>query len=151
MENSVLLNKIQRFCAYQERCSSEVVKKLMTLGASQEQITILLNLLIESSFLNEERYAISYAESKFNLKKWGSIKIAMYLKQKGISKENINKAVGAISAKEINATLNSLYEKKWASLANETNLIKRKQKTLRYLLSKGYTYNQISTLLHLDD
>ncbi|MFM8243760.1 MAG: recombinase RecX, partial [Crocinitomicaceae bacterium] len=71
-------------------------------------------------------------------------KISSHLFQKGISKEVIDKAISSISSEEISGTLTLLYEKKWMSLSNETDPFKRKQKTLRYLLSKGYSYDEIS-------
>ena len=151
MEYPLLLVKIQRYCAYQERCSAEVIQKLHQLGALKDDLKKILHELKVNSFLNDERFAISYVESKFNQKKWGANKIALHLKQKGFSPEIISKSLATISDSDISNTLSALYEKKWASLSTENNIIKRKQKTLRYLLSKGYTYNQLNSLLRLDD
>lgn len=144
MDTQNILIKIQRYCAYQERCTAEVVTKLKKLGALESDINKLINDLKNSSFLNEERFAISFAESKFHQKKWGLKKISSHLFQKGISKEVIDKAISSISSEEISGTLALLYEKKWMALSNETDPFKRKQKTLRYLLSKGYSYDEIS-------
>ncbi len=144
MDTQNILIKIQRYCAYQERCTTEVVTKLKKLGALESDINKLVNQLKNTSFLDDERFAFSFAESKFNQKKWGLKKISAHLFQKGISKENIEKAISSISSEEISGTLNLLYEKKWLSLSHESDPFKRKQKTLRYLLSKGYSYDEIS-------
>ena len=53
-------------------------------------------MLIKDDFLNEERYAKTYARSKFNYNKWGRNKIRLNLKQKEISDRNI-----VIALKEI--------------------------------------------------
>ena len=46
----------------------------------------------------------------------------------------------------INTLSQDLYEKKWISLKTEKNEFERKQKTLRYLQSKGCDYDEISGL-----
>jgi len=147
LDANQFLRKIQSYCAYQERCTAEVIVKLKKFGASESDINKLVNELKKTSFLDEERFAFSFAESKFHQKKWGLKKISAHLFQKGISKELIKKAMSNISSKEISDTLSLLYQKKWASLTNEPDLYKRKQKTLRYILSKGYSFEDISSYL----
>ena len=41
----------------------------------------------------------------------------------------------------------NLYEKKWLSLKSEKNEFERKQKTLRYLQTKGFEYDEISDFI----
>ena len=53
--------KIQAYCAYQERCHMEVSMKLKSWGLIQEVIDLLIVELIQFNFLNEERYARSFA------------------------------------------------------------------------------------------
>src|SRR5690606_6510429 len=77
--------KIERYCAYQERSQKEVRNKLYELGLKNSaDVEELISELIQSNFINEERFARAYTLGKFRMKLWGRIKISQGLKQKGI-------------------------------------------------------------------
>ena len=67
--------KIEYYCAYQERCHLEVTTRLKSFGLLPVSIDHLIVKLMESNFLNEERYARAFVSGKFRIKKWGRIKI----------------------------------------------------------------------------
>jgi regulatory protein len=75
--------KLKHFCAWQERCHSEVKEKAFSLGLRKAQADELVSRLIEENYLNEERFARQFAGGKFRMKQWGRIKIKSGLKQKG--------------------------------------------------------------------
>ena len=76
----------------------------------------------------------------------GKQKIKAGLFQKKISSDLITKALSTIDKSEYKLMLQDLYEKKWLSLKTEKNEFERKQKTLRYLQSKGFKFDEISDL-----
>ena len=129
--------KIESYCAYQERCDFEVRKKLNDWCLPYDQIDILISDLISNNFLNEERYACTYVSGKFKLKKWGRNKIKQHLKQKKISTYSINKGLQEIQEEEYLSTLQQLIDKK-SKMATFKNEWDRKAKLQRFLLSKGY-------------
>ena len=79
------LQKLKHYCAYQERCHQEVKEKLYSLEMHKQDVEIIISQLIEENYLNEERFAIQYAGSKFRIKHWGKVKIKHALKQKQVS------------------------------------------------------------------
>ena len=79
------LQKLQAYCAYQERCHQEVSAKLADLGMYGDKADEIISKLIENNFLNEERFAIAYARGKFRIKQWGKIRIRQGLKQRHTS------------------------------------------------------------------
>jgi regulatory protein len=105
-------HKLEAWCAYQERCHSEVKTKIIALGITGDQVDFLLSDLIQNSFLNEERFALAYASGKFRIKKWGKIKIRQHLKQKLIPQQLIQQALASIDGDEYFKTLKSLTIKK---------------------------------------
>lgn len=126
-----------QFCAYRDRSQKEVEEKLnemRMIPAAQEQIIIKL---MQENFLNEERFARSFARGKFRIKKWGRIRIKQELKLRDISSPIIKLALTEINDREYLNTLYDLAEKKWA-LVKETNASKRRKKVTDYLLRKGY-------------
>jgi regulatory protein len=90
------LLKLQAYCAYQDRCHSEVRSKLLDLGIYGDDLEDIIVALIEDNFLNEERYARSYARGKFRIKQWGRLRIRRELKFRKISDYCIRKAMEEI-------------------------------------------------------
>ena len=138
--------KIQAYCVYQERCHMEVTMKLKSWGLIQEAIDLLIIELIQFNFLNEERYARSYARGKFRIKKWGKIKIRMALKKREVYFKCIDLAMLEIDDKTYLNTLKELLQKK-NDFLKETNSYKRKMKLIRYLVTRGYEYDLIHDAL----
>lgn len=98
--------------------------------------------LIENNFLNEERFAVSFARGKHAIKKWGKIRIVSELKFRNISKYNIEQALKEIPTAEYYANFHELAEKHWNGIT-ERSLPKKKKKFCDYLLRKGYESNLI--------
>ena len=138
--------KIQSYCAYQERCHKEVSMKLKSWGLIQEVIDILIIELIQFNFLNEERYARSFARGKFRIKKWGKLKIRLALKKREVYFKCIDFAMSEIDDKTYLNTLKELLQKK-NDILKETNLYKRKMKLINYLVNRGYEYDLIHDAL----
>lgn len=131
------LQKLKHYCAYQERCHSEVKEKLYNLGVWKKDHDEIIASLIEENYLNEERFAIAFAGGKFRVKQWGRVKIKYELKQKQVSEYSIKKAMKQIGEEEYLALLHKLTEEKYAALKKEQYLI-RKKKTMYYLMAKGF-------------
>ncbi|MCS6822080.1 MAG: RecX family transcriptional regulator [Microscillaceae bacterium] len=146
MQKSIL-QKITRFCAYQERTQQEVREKLRSFKIFGEEAEEIISYLVTENFINEERLAISFAGGKFRTKQWGKQKIEYALRQKHLSEHCIRKGLEAIEQTEYEQTLTELLRKKYELLTQEEpNLFLRKQKTFRYALQKGYELDLIQKL-----
>ncbi|SNY94690.1 regulatory protein RecX [Flagellimonas pacifica] len=134
--------KIERYCAYQDRCHKEVLGKLREMRMIPEAIDQIMTHLIQENYLNEERFAKSYARGKFSIKKWGRNRIVNELKQRQISSYNIKSALKEINEEDYLDTLNTLALKRLAQI-HESNLQKRKKKLADYLLYRGWESNLV--------
>ncbi len=148
LDAATALQKLQRFCAYQERSHGEVRTKLIELGVYGDTLEMIIVELIQDNFLNEERFARIYARGKFNIKKWGKARIKQELKQKKISDYCIKKAMEEIHEEDYVKTLNELVIKK-ANLLQESDRYKLRQKLFTYLLQKGYEIERINVALDI--
>ena len=99
------LQKLKHYCAYQERCHSEVRDKLFSLGIWKRDQDAIIATLIEENYLNEERFALAYAGGKYRMKQWGRQRIRYELKQKQVSDYSIKKALKQID--EVNMELST--------------------------------------------
>ncbi len=141
------LQKIRQYCAYQERCHSEVKDKLYGYGLNRQEVDEALSTLIEENYLNEERFAIHYAGGKFRMKQWGRVKIKYSLRQKQVSDYCIKKALASIPEADYERTLQKLFDEKLHSLRSEKNMFTRKRKMQDHLIQKGYELTLIHSLL----
>ncbi len=131
--------KLESLCAYQERCQFEIEQKLISWKLPSDQRDQLISDLITNNFINEERFAEAFVSGKFNIKKWGRIKIKSHLKQKFISNYSIQKGLKEIDQEKYWTTIVSLAVKKKIELSSKKgNLWDQKAKVYRFLQSKGY-------------
>lgn len=143
-------HKLEQFCAYQERCHKEVEEKLRGMRMIPQAIDQIIVHLIEENYLNEERFAQSFARGKFNIKKWGKNRIVQELKMRRISPYNIKAALKEIDEDIYLETLQSLALKRLSQIT-ETNRLKKRKKIADYLLYRGWeshlVYEKIQELL----
>ncbi len=102
---------IQRYCAFQERCQSEVEERLRSMGVLPEAQAELVADLMANGFLNEERFARAYARGKFRIKGWGPRKIAQGLQAKRVSSACISLGLSELSVEEVHEYLMRQREK----------------------------------------
>lgn len=131
------IQKLEHYCAYQERCHSEVRSKLLQLEVYGNELETVMAHLIENDFLNEMRFTEAFVRGKINIKHWGIQKIRTQLIQKGISEYCISKALQRMDTVSYNENLFHELVKK-NSILNEANPFIRKQKLAKYLIGKGY-------------
>lgn len=142
--------KLEGYCAYQERCHKEVIKKLKGMGMIPLAIDTIVAHLIKENYLNEERFAKSFARGKFNIKKWGKNRIVSELKFREISRFNIQSALNEIEGLEYQRSLDTLAKKRLLQI-KENNIQKKKKKLADYLLYRGWeahlVYDKINELI----
>lgn len=126
-----------KYCAYQERAQSEVRKKLISLGCSQDDIENILCDLIDQNFINEERFARIYIRSKFNQKGWGKKKIELALKQKEISSFTLRNVWDEIDPNDYISKCRDIGIKKRDSIKG-LNSFETKGKVAQFLISRGF-------------
>jgi regulatory protein len=132
--------KLEYYCSYQERCHQEVLQKAADLGMKSNEIDTLIVHLIQNNFLNEERFARSFARGKHRIKLWGKNRIVNELKQRQISAPNIKCALSEISEEEYQDTFDKLTNSHWETI-REINVQKKKKKFCDFLLRKGWESN----------
>ena len=131
------LKKIAAYCAYQERAISEVVSKLNEIGLEEGEAEKILQTLIDQDFINEKRFVEGFVKGRFNLKRWGRIRIRQELKMREIPNHLIQEGLELLAPEDYHNTLLHLAERKW-KLTNDDNLYKRKTKVVRFLVFRGF-------------
>lgn len=148
-----ILRKLENYCAYRERSEHEVYLKAIEYGCLPPTAQKAVELLIESGFLNPQRYIRAVVIGKFKNNGWGKNKIKMHLRAQKIKEQDIQDAFqNEISDSDYKKTLLRLAQSKWNSLKKEEDLLKKKQKIARFLIARGFEASLVFTQInHLKD
>jgi regulatory protein len=129
--------KIQRYCAYQERSHKEVRARLFDYGLDRNDVEELIAHLITSNFLNEERYAKAFAGGKFRMKKWGRLKIIHALEAQGLTANCINSGLKEIDGDDYEKVIHDFLIRKNEEVSEE-NIYAQRDKISKAAILKGY-------------
>lgn len=145
------MRSLERYCAYQERCHQEVTKKLRDMRMIPVAIDKILAHLIQHNFLNETRFAQAFARGKFRNKKWGKGRIVKELKQRQISKYNIDQALKELENEDYIGVFDTLSQKRLQQLTSEKDKYRKRKKLADYLLYRGWeahlVYDKVKELI----
>lgn len=139
-------SRIRRWCAFRDRSIAETRAKLKEWGAQASLFPEIISSLIADGYLNEERFALSYARGKFNYNGWGPEKIKMGLKQAGVKGELAKEALSSVDKEAQKEKAQKLAKISYERSSGEAVL--RRAKVIRYLRSKGYSMELIKECLH---
>ncbi len=137
---SEVLDRMRKYCAYQDRCHSEVRSKLLKMQVYGDDLEEVISELVSEKFLDEERFARSYARGKFRMNRWGRFKIRMHLKQKQVSDYCIRKGLEEIDEEEYEQAVDDLLRSK----LRDDFSFETKQKAKAALMRKGFEPELIS-------
>ena len=144
--NSEILQKLARYCAYQERCEQELEQKMKTFEVSTSEYADYLAWLRENNYLNEARFVEIFVRSKFNQKSWGRTKINYELRKRGISASLVATAWDGIDDADYIEKARTILQKKKDEIKTGTSP-QRYQKCYQFGLSKGYESSLVRELL----
>ena len=141
-----VLDKMAKYCAYQERCVKDVREKLKTFDLPDEEKAKILDYLLDNRFVNDERFTKSFVRGKVNQSGWGLNKIRFHLMQKGIAKELIDEALGQTDEEVYRQRLVDILKAKAKTIKAENNF-EKKRKLAVYALQKGFESNLVWEVL----
>ena len=132
-----VLDKMAKYCAYQERCVKDVCDKLKVFDLPQEEKHEILDYLLDNRFVNDERYAKSFVRGKINQSGWGVNKIRFHLIQKGIDKDIIEEALGQTDEEVYRQRLIDILKTKTKTIKADSDF-EKKRKLAAYAMQKGF-------------
>ena len=137
-----VLDKMAKYCAYQERCVKDVTEKLKTFELTQKEKDEILDYLIDNRFVNNTRFVQAFVKGKINQSGWGLNKIRFHLMQKGIDKEIIDEALQTYDEEAYRQRLIDVLKIK-AKTVKAENDFERNRKLAAYAMQKGFEANLV--------
>ena len=132
------LDALQDYCAYQDRCHKEARQKLRDLGYFGDPAEEVICDLIKDKYLDEERFARSFARGKFKMNKWGKQKIIRELKQRQISAYCIKKALTEIEEEDYQRLIDAELERRDRLERKAKHPYLRRRKLADYMFQRGF-------------
>ena len=141
-----VLDKMAKYCAYQERCVKDVRDKLKTFDIPEEEKTKILDYLLDNRFVNDERFVKSFVRGKVNQSGWGMNKIRFHLIQKNIDKELIDETLGQTNEEDYRQRLIDILKTKSKTIKADSDF-EKKRKLAAYAMQKGFEGNLVWEVL----
>ncbi len=135
-DEKYILEKIQSYCHYQERCIKEVRNKLFSLKATNKTSDKILQSLIDNDYLNEVRFTKMFIQGKLRIKKWGRIKLKYELRSKGIDIKIINEHINQINEEDYIKYFNEFSTSKIKFLKGSKD--QKKRSFINYFTYRGW-------------
>ena len=132
-----VLDKMAKYCAYQERSVKDVTDKLKTFEISETEREEIIHYLIDNKFVDNERFARAFVRGKINQSGWGLNKIRFHLIQKGVAKEIIDEALQSFDEEIYRQRLVDILKVKSKSVKAASDFEKNR-KLAAYAIQKGF-------------
>lgn len=134
------LQSLMRLCARSEKSSGDALRLMQQWQVPHTERQGVLERLVKERFIDDGRYAEAYVREKSRLSGWGARKIAMQLRQKGVSQVIIDDALRQLDS---NVELPRLVDKLRRKIRTTkyTSDYELRGKLMRYALSLGFDYD----------
>jgi regulatory protein len=134
-------NRALHFLGYRARSEAEVRARLQRDEWPDEVIARVLVRLREQGFLNDEKFAENWVESRSHSRPRGARMLQQELRQKGVERETIDAALPDDEAEMENAifALQKLLrskERAWQNLEEK----EKREKAIAFLMRRGFNY-----------
>ena len=134
------LNKAESYCAKAEHCAADVRRKLYEWGAPTDFFDFIEENLYSNGFLDDTRFCAAYVHDKVEYQSWGRLKIQAALRALQLPEAEISKALKNIDETVYFGNLRKLIRSRSSD---------SEDKRLRFLLQRGFTYEEIHQALHV--
>ena len=134
------LDKAEAYCAKSEHCAADVRRKLYEWQTPAEIAEFIEQNLYANDFLNDARFCAAYVHDKVAYQSWGRLKIQAGLRALQLPESEISQALKNIDETVYFGNLRKLIHSRSSD---------SEDKRLRFLLQRGFTYEEIHRALHV--
>ena len=138
-------SKAALYCAANESCRQSIRRKMDAWGTSRDMMDDVIEWLCSENYINEERFAHAYVESKIRYQHWGRQKIKMQLQSKAIDPEVIQRAMSQIDEELYDAMLLRVAREKLRIMALPLDEVSIKLNV--FLQSRGFESHKVAEAL----
>lgn len=143
----IAMAKMEAICSRREYCNADIREKLRRYLLPEEAVEEIISSLKSNRYLDDSRYAAAFARDKASLAGWGTKKIEYALRGKGVSADVIKGALQEVDSFKATERMEEVVLRKWKSLSREEDMEKRRIKTIKFGMGRGYSYEELSAFV----
>lgn len=140
-----ILKRMAGLCARSEQCTFDISTKLYKASLPKEKREEIIEYLTANRYIDDARFARSFASYKVRFSAWGKNKIRMALVAKRIKSDLITAAIEAIDEKEYIEALQRVIAAKKKEI--DTTEREGRAKLYRSLMARGFESSLISKMI----
>ncbi|MDD3117587.1 MAG: regulatory protein RecX [Victivallales bacterium] len=144
-ENRNAMNMAVKLLAVRAHSSAELRDKLLRKGFAEAEVELALSECLRLKFLDDRLFATMYLE-ELQCRGYGRRRCRMSMQRKGLPGELVTELLDAVSSEDETARAEALLERKLTSLAREKDPRKKKEKAVRFMMSRGFSPGMVITL-----
>lgn len=138
-------HRIETLCSTSEQSTFDVTARMRRWGLSTEEIFEIVEDLKDRKFINDRRYAISFARDRIRLSRWGRMKVRLFLRAKGINEDYVEEAMRTIEEDEYLNILKLVMRAKARMLGTKSQ--ENNTKLYRFAIGRGFETPLITKML----
>ena len=142
-----LLQRLSRYCAYQDRCRRDVEMKLQGWELSSKMAERLIKELLNEGFVDDLRFAKSFVRGKFRINRWGKQRIVYELRARKIDEPMIKEGLEEIDEGRYMDSIRSLIEKKNLEIKSK-KIVNKREKIINFVVGKGYEIDLVLRMMN---
>lgn len=137
-----LRERAVRLLAGREHSRFDLGRKLAAYAASPEELEALLDELVRSRLLSDDRYAEARAHSLS--RRYGSRRVAHDLKQRGVADEALERVVAEVRHTDLERA-REVWHKRFGEAPRNAQ---ERAKQMRFLQNRGFAIDVIRSVVH---
>lgn len=130
------------FIAYRTRTEEEIRRRLARSEFREGVIDSVVEFLKRSGLVDDQAFAVSYAEGRFKTGGYGPRRVHHDLRRKGVGRAAADRAIDEVFSEsdEVISRARELGSRRWEKLTREEDERKRRKKVYDFLVRRGYPH-----------
>jgi regulatory protein len=130
------------YLSAQARTATELRRSLRRRGFEEQVADEVVAWAEERRYIDDAEYARSYVRARFGGRGHGPARLRQELARRGVGREAVTEAIDEMLAEaDIAEAAVDVARPRWRALAGETDPRRRRQKTLEFLVRRGFDYD----------
>lgn len=138
--------RAEELCARADYSAGEIRERLIRWGIFPSDADRIVDALIDTRFIDDERFARAFVRDKIEFARWGKRKIALALYHKRVARDIINETLDDYDEASYLAALDAVLASKRRTIA-EPDTYEGRTKLFRHAASRGFEPDLIAAAL----
>lgn len=138
-----------RYLSYRDRTALEIRRRLQRDDFAASVVDDVVRHLEKQGFIDDYKFAVAYAEGRFQSGGYGPVRVRSDLRRKGVKPALVDAALDEVfsTREEIVERAREMGKRRWDQLSREADVRKRKKKVYDYLARRGFGFDMIRRIV----